>query len=101
MNKLLASFFAFVCSISLAQDQNSPQCGPFKDVVAKLYANFGEKPVWVGKGDDGQNYAVLSNQEKKSWTLIVFSERTACLLTSGSDSEILQKIKNGSKIRAL
>ena len=100
MKKLLLLISMLFGGFALAEEpKNEPKCGPTKESLAQLYTHFGEKPVWVGKADNGQLYGIVANQEEKTWSLIIFNDKIACLILTGTGSEILQKVKSGLKIR--
>lgn len=44
-----------------------------------------ETPVWVGKTSNNTHIALLTNKESKSWTMIEFDSRLACVLGVGEE----------------
>ena len=40
-------------------------------------------PVWVGKTTNGTHVTLLVNKEKRSWTLIEYDSKLACILGAG------------------
>ena len=83
------------------EQKDEPKCGPVRESITQLYTLFGEKPVWMGKADSGQMYGILANPEEKTWSLILFNDKVACLILTGTDSEVAQKVKGGTKIRTV
>ena len=60
-------------------------------------SDYKEKPIWWGiePGATVSKYSLFVNDETKSWTLIQFDEKIACVLGTGEDST---RIFNGPKI---
>ena len=60
-------------------------------------SDFKEKPIWMGTepGVTLSRYSLFVNEETKSWTLIQFDEKIACVLGTGEASSLLF---NGPKI---
>ena len=44
---------------------------------------YKEMPVWVGKTTNGTHVTLLVNKEKRSWTLIEYDNKLACILGAG------------------
>lgn len=84
-------------SSNIAQSQPT-NCGETKEVLSQLIKNYKEKPIWVGKSDTGGNVAVLANSENKSWTMLYFDDKIACLVLIGNDSKLIEDSK--TKINA-
>lgn len=60
-------------------------------------SDYKEKPIWFGTepGATVSRYSLFVNEETKSWTLIQFDEKIACVLGTGEAST---QIFNGPKI---
>jgi len=60
-------------------------------------SDYKEKPIWFGiePGATVSRYSLFVNEETKSWTLIQFDEKIACVLGTGENST---QIFNGPKI---
>ena len=60
-------------------------------------SDYKEKPIWLGiaPGSTVSKYSLFVNEETKSWTLILFDEKIACVLGTGEAST---RIFNGPKI---
>ena len=60
-------------------------------------SDYKEKPIWFGiePGVTVSRYSLFVNEETKSWTLIQFDEKIACVLGTGENST---QIFNGPKI---
>lgn len=60
-------------------------------------SDYKEKPIWWGTepGATVSRYSLFVNEETKSWTLIQFDEKIACVLGTGEAST---QIFNGPKI---
>lgn len=60
-------------------------------------SDYKEKPIWWGvePGATVSRYGLFVNEETKSWTLIQFDEKIACVLGTGENST---QLFNGPKI---
>ena len=60
-------------------------------------SDYKEKPIWLGTepGVTLPKYSLFVNEETKSWTLIQFDEKVACVLGTGESST---QIFHGPKI---
>lgn len=60
-------------------------------------SDYKEKPIWFGiePGVTVSRYSLFVNEETKSWILIQFDEKIACVLGTGENST---QIFNGPKI---
>jgi hypothetical protein len=60
-------------------------------------SDYKEKPIWWGiePGATVSRYSLFVNEETKSWTLIQFDDKIACVLGTGEAST---QIFNGPKI---
>ena len=87
MKKLLA-LSLLVCLTGHAQEiiqlQKPLKCSNADFVIPHFAKEFGETPVWVGKSDTNSHLALLVNKEKKTWTVVEYTDTTACVLGSGS-----------------
>jgi len=60
-------------------------------------SNYKEKPIWMGieSGSTLSKYSLFVNEKTKSWTLIQFDEKIACVIGTGEAST---QIFNGPRI---
>jgi len=60
-------------------------------------SDYKEKPIWLGIQSDAPlpKYSLFVNEQSKSWTLVQFDEKIACVLGTGEAST---QIFNGPKI---
>jgi len=60
-------------------------------------SDYKENPIWLGteSGANVSKYSLFVNKETKSWTLIQFNEKIACVLGTGEAST---QIFTGPKI---
>ena len=60
-------------------------------------SDYKEKPIWWGvePGASVAKYSLFVNEQTKSWTLIQFDDKIACVLGTGEAST---QIFNGPKI---
>ena len=90
-----------VLGLAVAQSvtvQKSIECADTATLLRGLSSSdYKEKPIWVGVDPDStvSKYSLFVNDETKTWTLIQFDEKIACVLGTGEDST---RIFNGPKI---
>jgi len=60
------------------------KCSNADFVIPHFAKEFGETPVWVGKSNTNSHLALLVNKEKKTWTVVEYTDTTACVLGSGN-----------------
>jgi len=60
-------------------------------------SDYKEKPIWLGVESDAtlSKYSLFVNEQTKTWTLIQFDEKIACVLGTGENST---RIFNGPRI---
>jgi hypothetical protein len=64
-------------------------CGSVEVLLSGLmYSEYKEKPIWVGK-DEQSSYSLFVNEKTKTWTLVQFNEKVACVLGTGEGSKML------------
>jgi len=89
MKKLLAMSL-LVCLTGYAQElvqlQKPLKCSNADFVIPHFAKEFGETPVWVGKSDTNSHITLLANKQKKTWTVVEYTDTTACVLGSGTVS---------------
>ncbi len=53
-----------------------------------ISSNYKEKPIWLGIQSDAPlpKYSLFVNEQTKSWTLVQFDEKIACVLGTGENS---------------
>lgn len=95
MKKYLFLILLVISNITQAQ---AVSCGEVKEVITQLLKNYKEQPIWLGKSETGNNFAILANPENKNWTMIQFNDTVACLILTGNDFKLMQEIK--SKLNA-
>jgi hypothetical protein len=87
MKKLLA-LSLLVCLTGQAQEvielQKPLKCSNADFVIPHFAKEFGEIPVWVGKTDTNSHITLLANKQKKTWTVVEYTDTTACVLGSGN-----------------
>ena len=90
----MAFLFCLISSIAHAQEiidlQKSLKCSDAQVVMNYFVDTHKETPVWVGKSVHNTHITLLVNKETRSWTMIEYDSRLACVLGAGED-------KSGSK----
>ena len=92
---LLTGTLVFAQSVTV---QKPVECADTETLFRGLTdSNYKEKPVWFGieTGVTLPKYSLFVNEETKSWTLIQFDEKLACVLGIGEAST---QMFNGPKI---
>lgn len=90
-----------VLGLAVAQSvtmQKPVECADTATLMRGLRgSDYKEKPIWWGiePGATVPRYSLFVNEETKSWTLIQFDEKIACVLGTGENST---QILNGPKI---
>ena len=90
-----------VLGIAVAQSitvQKPVECVDTATLLQGLIgSDYKEKPIWLGveSGASLPKYSLFVNDETKTWTLIQFDEKIACVLGTGENST---EIFNGPKI---
>ena len=90
-----------VLGIAVAQSikvQKPVECADTATLLRGLSGSeYKEKPIWLGIDPSStvSKYSLFVNEETKSWTLIQFDEKIACVLGTGEGST---QIFNGPKI---
>jgi len=88
---LMAFLFCLTSSIANAQEVielNKPvKCGDAQWVMNHFTSEYGEKPMWVGKDGNSNSYVtLLVNRETRSWTLLQYDGKMACVLSVGGSA---------------
>ena len=59
------------------------KCSKAEFIMNEYTQKWGEVPVWVAKTSNGTHVTLLINKEKKTWTMIEYDARIACVLNVG------------------
>jgi hypothetical protein len=92
MKKLLtvALLFCLTSSIANAQEvielTKGMKCSNAEFLMNYFVTEHKEKPIWVGKTAFNTNITLLVNKEKRSWTMIEYDARIACVIGTGETS---------------
>lgn len=99
--KYLLLFVLLVLGIAVAQSvtvQKPTECADTATLLQGLVgSDYKEKPIWWGIeiGATLSRYSLFVNEETKSWTLIQFDDKIACVLGTGENST---RIFTGPKV---
>jgi hypothetical protein len=99
--KYLILFSLLVVGLVSAQSitmQKPLECTDTKTMFRGLInGDYKENPIWWGiePGDTVSRYSLFVNEQTKSWTLIQFDEKMACVLGAGEKST---QLFNGPRI---
>lgn len=95
---LLALLVAGPASAQSVTVEKPLKCGDTKTLIQGLAGeDYKEKPIWWGiePGTAVSRYSLFVNEQTKSWTLIQFDEKIACVLGAGENST---RVFDGPKI---
>ena len=88
-NAAVALLFCLISSIAHAQeiiDLTKPmKCSDAQSVMNYFVDTHKETPVWVGKSVHNTHITLLMNRDTRSWTMIEYDTRLACVLGAGED----------------
>ena len=90
---LTGSLFAQTVTI-----EKPVECVDTETLFTTLFnSDYKENPIWLGiqPGATLSRYSLFMNQKTKTWTLIQFNEKIACVLGTGENST---QIFTGTKI---
>ena len=87
MKRKLILLLALFSSIGYAQEilhlTKEMKCSNAEFVMNEFSQNWGESPIWVGKTDHGTHITLMVNKTKRTWTIIEYNARIACILGVG------------------
>ena len=85
----VALLFCLISSIAHAQEiidlNKAMKCSEPQNVMNYFVDTHKETPVWVGKTVHNSYITLLMNRETRSWTMIEYDSRLACVLGAGED----------------
>tara|TARA_R110000868_G_scaffold364719_1_gene627596 strand:- start:140 stop:436 length:297 start_codon:yes stop_codon:yes gene_type:complete len=88
-NTTMALLFCLISSIAHAQEiidlTKTIKCSDAQSVMNYFVETHKETPVWVGKSVHNTHITLLMNRETRSWTIIEYDTRLACVLGAGED----------------
>ena len=90
MRKIAMAFlFCLISSIAHAQQiidlNKAMKCSDAQVVMNYFVETHKETPIWVGKSVHNTHITLLMNRETRSWTVIEYDTRLACVLGAGED----------------
>ena len=87
MRKTIITLALLFSTTTFAQEvinlTKSIKCSNVESVMQYFTEQYKERPVWVGKTTNGTHVTLLVNKEKRSWTLIEYDSKLACILGAG------------------
>lgn len=85
----MAFLFCLISPIANAQEiinlNKQMKCSDVQSVMNYFQSTHNEVPVWVGKTVHGTHITLLANKEKRSWTMVEYDSRLACVLGAGEE----------------
>ena len=93
---VMASLFCLASSIANAQeiiDLTKPlKCSDAQTVINYFVNTHKESPVWVGKSVHNTHITLMMNRETRSWTMIEYDDKLACVLGAGEEKSSSNEI---------
>lgn len=90
MRKTIITLALLLSTTSFAQEvinlAKELKCSNAEFVMKHFTEDYKESPIWVGKTAFNTHMTLLVNKEKRSWTLIEYDSRLACVLGAGDTS---------------
>jgi len=91
----MAFLFCLISPIAHAQEiidlQKSLKCSDAQVVMNYFVDTHKEIPIWVGKSVHNTHITLLMNPTTRSWTMIEYDSRLACVLGAGEDKSASSK----------
>ena len=91
----MAFLFCLISSIAHAQQiidlNKAMKCSDAQVVMNYFVETHKETPIWVGKSVHNTHITLLMNRETRSWTVIEYDTRLACVLGAGEDKTASSK----------
>lgn len=89
MKNILVTILLGLSSIAHAQPfylEKSVVCAETATMMETLRgSNFKEIPAWFGADSDSDSkFIIVTNEKTKTWTMIQFNSKIACILGSGN-----------------
>ena len=86
---IVALLFCFISPVAYAQDiidlTKPMKCSEAQIVMNYFRDTHQETPVWVGKSVHNTHITLLANKETRSWTIIEYDAKLACVLGAGEE----------------
>jgi hypothetical protein len=91
--RALAFLFCLTSSVvnadEIFQTEKPVTCSTLKTVVEQLNGLYGEEPYWNGRSKDSK-YIMFTNPKTRSWTLVEYNDKVACVIGTGEASNMLK-----------
>ena len=82
-------FFPLLVQAQVIKAEKTIECAPLSFVLEALAkSDYEEMPVWIGQ-QENTHYSLFVGGKTKTWTLIQFDEKVACVLGSGLNSKMI------------
>jgi hypothetical protein len=89
MRKTITALALLLSTTTFAQEiinlAKEMKCSDAQSVMNYFVETHKEQPVWVGKSVHNTHITLLMNKETRSWTLIEYDARLACVLGAGEE----------------
>jgi hypothetical protein len=86
---VMAFLFCLLSPIANAQQiidlTKTMKCSDAQIVMNYFADTHKETPVWVGRTVHNTHIALLANKETRSWTMVEYDSKLACVLGAGDE----------------
>lgn len=100
MKQLATVAFLFCLTGTIANAQQQPGfvqipkpviCGPVAEILKNLAdPEIGEKPIWIGKNEDGRSdYMIFVHPKTGAFTILQIGKEIGCVLGIGYSSQAM------------
>ena len=92
--RAVAALFGLIPLLVHAQSFQTEKpviCSDLKSIVEFVSGpDYDEEPFWSGLGEEDSKYILMANPLTRTWTLIQYTDKIACVLGSGRSGRILK-----------
>jgi hypothetical protein len=98
MRKLAVAFLlaltSLVANAEIVESNKPVVCSDVKTVIENISSVYNESPYWIGAGNDSSKYVLMVNSKTKTWTIIQFNDKIACVIGTGSRGNLINLGEN-------
>ena len=90
----LLALTSLLANAQLVESKKTVVCGDPKTIIENISDVYKESPYWIGAGSDNTKYVLMTNSSTKTWTMIQFNDKIACVIGTGSRANLILPIPN-------
>lgn len=73
-------------------------CADVKTVIETITGgDYSEQPFWIGR-DESSKFVLLVNERSKTWSMVQFNNRIACIIATGDSAKLINTGKAKIKL---